>query len=973
MRTQQPHHNTVGAADKAQASPANLSHAMTGDQSHSRLPSPSTPLSITHMQHLQRTIGNRAVSQMQANKNSSQQPVSISNSTAVIQTKQNEHSASSSSAPSGIVQMVSDNKDHHQLFLQQRAVGTGVDTSSEGYLLAEACAFILDHNSYKKMHSPLHLPPKYSAVAGKVPQTGNAQDYLNVVHGYILQELKQQTSKMQWDPLTPMGTGTGAHASYVKAGHAEGTPTSVNTPWMDILKKRRDGTKTLYVMGHLINADLGGPGLDYNYVPLPGRGGWYGANDANAIHSKGIEQIVKTKYSMLGESVTHLEYHVNAVYPRDGRTAQIDEIQHALVKMGEIEQSLAFKASVSLRMLKPDVKKELKTKIQSVANLESMLYAVSSNNYWIKSWDSLKGLLAENLKLWQLEDQLVPKQLNTLLKWEQHGMKEELLLTVPISLPDRVDAPYESSRSVDYKKAPEAKHTNQFQEYLYKNSQITQDSSGAALEAKVAAFLMDMNEYDREHVRDLIGNLMRLQELKATLTGGSLTDEQRGLIEREIESLSLANELLEDDPDIARIVESDAVVPIIAKQLEMKSGELFNKVQDYVKTDHQHRGTGKKFSSFSYSGQTPWGSPGKIVARLEKNGHPHGSSAGGDSEWMLKLEERRDASKTLYVRGHMLNRNLGGAGLDSNMVPLTGREGWYGANNANGLHSAMIEEKVKHLYSILAEQGQEHDPSKVTDLIYTVEAVFGDHARPQTAYIDKMVDNYEQNIIQAILQGLESSNSGLDDNSHKLKYTELSTRSFIGVAQENPKLAKEMFLIQLYNKNESKYGSGLNPLTEPLYSQIVSDFNLDKLNAQQLIEAWNKYISVYEYERVGKEVVSKQLAYHDFKTGFSIPIAALPAEHSKLIQQKISSFPYMKEVLDSLSPTGNYLTENVLSLQDKLRANRNLWKYEDTNVPLQLVTHVSWKHLGRTMSDGGIVPVVLPSVITAPYIEREKD
>lgn len=958
MRTQQPAHNAAGSAshshsNQLQQSPQ--SNIMTNPQSPSQLAFPSTSLGFQQLQYLQKTLGNRAVSQLMqqgTQQLSGQQP------TASLGTSQS------------VIQRVSDNKDHHQQFLHERVNGTGVDTSSDSdFLLAEACAYVLDHNSYEQAHT--NLPLKYAAIVGSVPGSGNAQDYLNIVQSYI-QSLGQQTSIMEWDSLTALGTGQGARARYAPAGHAEGTPTSRLTPWMEILKSRRDGDKTLYVMGHLINADLGGPGLDYNYVPLPGRGGWYGANDANGIHSKGMEQIVKAKYELLGEEVTNLEYYVDAIYPREARNTQINEIAHAISEMAVIEAELDDDADTVLRQFTVEYKDILKQQIQAVPNLEPMLYAVSSNNYWAKSWANLRGLLEENLQLWKQEDQLVPKQLNTVLKWEQRGVKEELALTVPIELPDRVDAPYNSKKSIKYKKVAPSDHKSQFKDFLEKNTNIVQDDSGEAVDARVAAFLMDRNEYDREQIKDLIENLFRLHELHEQLSQDGLTDEQREQIQIEMQSLDLANDLLASDPALAQILKDLNVVPLLNAQLNMSSGELFDKVLNYAKNDHITRGTGRIFSEFTYSGQTPWGSPSKVVAHLQKNGHPQGSSADGDSEWMLNLEERRDQAKTLYVRGHMLNRHLGGAGLDSNMVPLTGREGWYGANNANGLHSGMIEEKVKYLYSMLAEQGEEHDANKVTDLIYTVEAEFGNHGRPQTAIIASLTEYFEDDIAGTIMKELYKSNAEQEESDLKLKYTTISTGQFMSMTDANLAKAQEMFLVKLYNIHRNKYGNSSGPLEEPVRSQIIADFSLESLTASQMVEAWNQHISTYEYEQVGKETAATHLAHYDYRQGFSIPIAAMPMDQAKWVEEQINKCMYLSDVLNAISPTGNYLSQSVRTLQDNLRANRNLWSFEDSFVPLQLKTRVTWRHQGHDYDSGDIViPIVLPSDITAPYQSRD--
>ncbi|MFZ6765717.1 DUF4157 domain-containing protein [Undibacterium sp. Di26W] len=62
-----------------------------------------------------------------------------------------------------------------------------------------------------------------------------------------------------------------------------GTPVGIGWLWMDELKARVRGTRV--IRGHLLNHDLGGPGLPYNLFPI--------SNAANQEHSQKVEQKVK--------------------------------------------------------------------------------------------------------------------------------------------------------------------------------------------------------------------------------------------------------------------------------------------------------------------------------------------------------------------------------------------------------------------------------------------------------------------------------------------------------------------------------------------------------------------------------------------------------------------------------------------------------------------------------------------------------
>jgi|GEM_PF-2803021 len=878
-----------------------------------------------------------------------------------------------SSAPAGVIQRVSDNKDHHMQFLMQKAQDAGADTNDPHFILAHACAYVMDHNLYREAFKPDNLPPIYQAVLGAVPQSGDPQDYHNILYGYIGGLGVGATSQVHWGGLTPAGTGTGARIRYAPDGHAEGTPTDAKTPWMEELYRRKDGTKTLFVMGHLINADLGGPGLDYNYVPLTGRAGWHGANDANALHSKGIEQIVKTKYAQLGGDVTALEYEVVADYSRGARTAQTDQMRMALQKMAEIEGQLGQLANTQLARLDQADKDTLKKMIQAVPNLDTMLYAVSSGNYWIRNWATLQGLVQENLNLWEYEDRIVPKQLNAEVNWTQAGSQQQMQLEVPIVLPDSLAAPYNSNRESSYKSEAPTDHKSQFSDYLERNSGAYQLDDEASTKAKGAALLMDLNEYDRENLTDILSNMHQYYVIQEKLDNadGALTEEQLAALQQEQAEYANAFELIKDEPDIAKLITSKDSAAMVAGLLSNSSGELFDEVQNYTVQVNQVANTGKKFSQFAYSGQTPFGSPSKIVAQLEKDGHPQGSSAGGDSAWMLKLEERRDASKTLYVRGHMLNRHLGGAGLDSNMVPLTGREGWYGANNANGMHSAGIEENVKHLYGQVAGPGEEGDLSKVTNLVYTVEAIFGDHARQQTAQMKALNTAYRQQVIDGIFNELQAGNDSLNDNDHQEKYTNLSTGDFVNMVNTDMDEARNLFLHKIYAVMGENYPPNLDPTVDPLRAQIAADYQLDALTVPELIQAWKDHLASREYQGQTRANASMQMAVVDMREQFSQPIAALQPAHVQYVQGVVQANDQMEAALNAVSPNGNYLLEDIRTLQDNMQLNSELWEFEDHHVPLRLEASVRWTQHGMDRNGEALIPVVLPSDIKAPYRERE--
>src|SRR5690606_23151372 len=113
------------------------------------------------------------------------------------------------------------------------------------------------------------------------------------------------------------------------------------------------------------------------------------------------------------------------------------------------------------------------------------------------------------------------------------------------------------------------------------------------------------------------------------------------------------------------------------------------------------------------------------------------------------------------------------------------------------------------------------------------------------------------------MNSLHKSNSQMEENKLKLKYSRISTQQYVNAVEENLTQAQDRFLMRLYDIHMATYGEKQNPLKEPLRSQIITDFSLPNLNTQQLIDAWNSYISVHEYEQLGKEAAAVQLSYVD--------------------------------------------------------------------------------------------------------------
>lgn len=90
------------------------------------------------------------------------------------------------------------------------------------------------------------------------------------------------------------------------------------------------------------------------------------------------------------------------------------------------------------------------------------------------------------------------------------------------------------------------------------------------------------------------------------------------------------------------------------------------------------------------TGRIP-GSPDTVGVEMEAvvlgPDHPSGSGPSGQDDLMGRLVTNSGDSDQRYIKGHLLNDQVGGVGLPQNLFPITSR--------ANGEHEATVENKVK--------------------------------------------------------------------------------------------------------------------------------------------------------------------------------------------------------------------------------------------------------------------------------------
>lgn len=280
----------------------------------------------------------------------------------------------------------------------------------------------------------------------------------------------KEASVIQWHGLTPWGAGTGVTLLMRPGGMPTGSTPLGSPVWMKRLEQHipPGGSTTIYVQGHLLNHNIGGPGLDYNMVPLTGKPAKnVGANDANAVHLNLIEKAAKETWDEVSKgSYTAAEYIVVPDYSRISR-AETAQVRAEANKMKQIRQ-LWFQDRInSVGQMKPeevansytnllrslnipvtnplpplqqminelagklthdDIHKTLESLVTAkhpLAQLidtqidKGILNASAAGEPMKKSVADLLYLLDENASTWEAEDRYVPTRLQVSLKWQE--------------------------------------------------------------------------------------------------------------------------------------------------------------------------------------------------------------------------------------------------------------------------------------------------------------------------------------------------------------------------------------------------------------------------------------------------------------------------------------------------------------------------------------------------------------------------
>jgi hypothetical protein len=269
----------------------------------------------------------------------------------------------------------------------------------------------------------------------------------------------QHNSVINWGPLQN-GFGTFVEAQLLPGTQAVGSsPTMATTEWQELHHRKQANGNTLYARGHLLHDEMGGPGLDYNIVPLTATiGGDYGANHANWAHRYTVEGMALGAYRNMvngPQTVTRVDYQVYA-RARNAARPQTPLVQ-AIYQGYQIERlakSLALGGEpTNLQVTTPPgpgVAGGLANRVGTfnggaVPHIADGLSAVGADPALNpnEAANTVLARLQQNALLWQREDVLVPEYMRVRVRYVLNGILQGWQSTpVDVFLPTSLAAPY---------------------------------------------------------------------------------------------------------------------------------------------------------------------------------------------------------------------------------------------------------------------------------------------------------------------------------------------------------------------------------------------------------------------------------------------------------------------------------------------------------------------------------------------------
>lgn len=339
---------------------------------------------------------------------------------------------------SGVVQRMPKHEDNWQKRLADFKASvsgklSGPDIATEAAMYANALAAAKTLDS-KNVPNP-GVDPEIHAL----PQP--LEDYITWVKSKTGKSAELE-STIRWQP-TWHGLGTEMEAylrpGTIPVGSMPSFKFEGNGVWDDLANRGGSNkTMTMYVMGHMLNDNIGGPGLAYNLTPLIGKNKKGGADDSNALHLSMVETDVKDACDEMnkpGSGIAYVYYYVKADYGRPPRSKQIGILNNVLNDYTAIATS---DSSATHNNVKKDLEKAGlidKNDLKKACNAISTGPATKAKQVIPK--------MNNNIDLWKTEDKYVPQQL--ICQWGTHdgtNWIKQVAKNVPVSLPDDISVPY---------------------------------------------------------------------------------------------------------------------------------------------------------------------------------------------------------------------------------------------------------------------------------------------------------------------------------------------------------------------------------------------------------------------------------------------------------------------------------------------------------------------------------------------------
>lgn len=240
--------------------------------------------------------------------------------------------------------------------------------------------------------------------------------------------------------------------------------------------------------------------------------------------------------------------------------------------------------------------------------------------------------------------------------------------------------------------------------------------------------------------------------------------------------------------------------------------------------------TGQFASRIRWFGLTPWGAGTGVELHMLPGGLPKGSPPASDPVWMKTVEQHHPSTNntTMYVRGHLLNDNIGGPGLDYNMVPITGKPAKnVGGNDANAEHLRAIETKAKDTWS-------EVRANKLREAMYRVVPEYKRTSRPESAFVRQQATKLRQ-ILDSAVQSISTHYSNLPSAQLQQEFQKLQTQFPLnlhgGAIGPTPQEQASMLAIRDTKNFEQTTLGALSAANHPIAAAILSQVDMGVLNA----------------------------------------------------------------------------------------------------------------------------------------------